>query len=115
MKDIFKNIYYRYKLGTSCFNNIIDTNLDTILCQCINCGIKSILIIDDYDRIVTFNNGIEYIFWNSNRNYAWLNAGVFKKINKEIYRYSHCRPTVKTMWMFDVAINEYYLLLTATI
>lgn len=72
-----------------------DDYLDFILSRCIESGLKDIKSSERFYATITFNNGIEYTYWNANKYHAWLSEG---RIGN--YNYYNCRPSRKTMRKF---------------
>lgn len=108
-------LYYRIKLGTVLgFNHAVDDLVENYLKDCLKSEIKNISQVTEYGftsdhrSMAEFDNGIKYFFWNSNKYYGWLSEGKFVQDDERIiYEYGTGRPTVKTMYAFKQAIENY--------
>lgn len=106
---VFEEIYYRFRLLTFLMNHKKDLLACDILIACLNSGIKNVRD-DNYRRLaIEFNNGVEAIFWDSNKYYAWLADGTFKRNNKVLYSYSSKMVSAKLMFKLEEALKEHVL------
>jgi uncharacterized Zn-finger protein len=79
---------------------------DEILVSCITHGIdyKS-SALSEYEGFVKFNNGVEFLFWNANKFYAWLSKGNFL-FDGGIFRFKDMRPKKKTIFNFHELVKD---------
>ena len=99
-------LVYRIKLGAFFFNYNIDPVVDNFLERRKNSSIFSIEPINSFETKVTFSDGAEFTFWNSNKYYGWLCYGSIKLKGGSIYRYTFGRPSAKQMYLFLQKIKE---------
>lgn len=83
-------------------NYPVDKILNRILKHKLNAGIKKITS-DDYYIYIQFNDNTNACMWNVNKYYSWLSKGSIVG-----YTWDGCRPTRRTMWRLNKAINKYY-------
>lgn len=101
-----KNLFYRWHTAFL-FQYNIDPLLDKALMDCLDRGIKNIISASEYKITVEFNDGTKYQFKNYNMYDSWLSDGNFSFATGLIYKYENKRPSVKTMFLFKKALENY--------
>ena len=104
-------MFYKLRLGVG-FGGLYEENsgVTSLLRACLDSGILEVGPPQEYHRIVTFNNGVRYSFWNANKYYAWMSEGEFydEVDKKTLLRYHSSRPSWKYVFRTKKAIQKFY-------
>ena len=99
-------VLLRLRLLFSLMNDGVDYILNSILSQQLRSGIKSVQSNDNYYLSVSFKDGTNIIFWNTNKYYGWVSQGIVYFDNK-IYSWKDGRPKKSTMYKLIKALNNF--------
>lgn len=89
------------------FPHVVDPVLEKALRDCLASGMQNITSENEYEAVAEFRNGTRFIFWNTNKYYAWLKRGILIFPDDTRYTWNDARPTVKTMYEFKKALENF--------
>jgi hypothetical protein len=103
---MLRNLYARLWLRAPYFLETYAPWLDTAIGECLDSGITG-YEQNDYWALVSFKNGVTYIYWNVNRYYSWLHRGFFTTGNRVFQEYANYRPSAWTMYRLKRAVDAF--------